>query len=225
MTLRLLFSLLTVFAATRFAFAEEANTESVAVPVEGGSYRSKATDLFWISGNGGFDPLGNNLAPVEFRTDVSFRVQFNRWIGLNVNYHDGWIDTLPRHGSATAHNTVFAIGPAIRVWDIGPHNRFWHGSYLLARAQIQRAKTKYHFSAYDNSLGHSVDLSNGSQTTTGLEAGADLFVPIYFGFWVNLGVGIESNNFDYPKIHEPGGDTMDLPSTLPFIRLGLAYSF
>jgi hypothetical protein len=189
------------------------------------SHRSTNTDKFWLSANLGHDPKSATGVGSTFRTDFSGRIQFSRWLGLLLNYHQESVSAGARHGAALAENSIFGIGPAFRVLEIGNRSRFWRGSHLLVHALFQYGRSSFSMSESGPTDGTSTTLAEGTQQRTGFSTGADLFFPIYFGIWANAGLGIEANNFTYPEVHERRGDTMTLSATIPYFRLGMAYSF
>jgi hypothetical protein len=199
-----------------------AEEPSVADSSSGTFDRTNATDKFYLTADYGVAIRGES--GFSGRSDLGFRFDSGSW-GVLFNWHVFKFDSLNRLNYISGRNSIFAVGGMYRVLQIngGPH--FWRGSYLSAQLLVQRGSSHYSASRSANYGSPSVDAASGTVDAWGVGTGAEFYLPLYSGFWTNLGTGVEWMPFKYNLPSDPRGDGYDTSFVSGYLHAGVSYSF
>jgi hypothetical protein len=202
--------------------AEETSptTAPPAAAPETQSRRSNRDARFWIGGN--FAVAGSPFWGVDAGAGLGRETQLN--VALKLGrcgpMFDWHVQKVHYWDPADLTNTVFGLGVTCRLVYFKPDAVFAAGAHVAAKLQAQIGKSRYHLISRN---GNEVD--SGLARGTGALAGFDIYFPIYYGFWLNGGTGLELMNYDYKTPKGTEFEETNSPNWWLYAHVGLSYAF
>ncbi len=181
-------------------------------------HRSQSWKPFWVELSGGGAtyterPTQTFASKTYGRGNLGARFNLGDW-GLVANFRT-------ENNAFTALETIhvdekvniFGVGMSYRLFPFGDPLTFWGQSHFQVQATLDFVSAKIKLT--ENLTPPLED----SKTTTGYSVQVAYYLPIFWGLWGHMGMGLESHPYKYTKLNV----TYDKPLTTTF--LGVSYAF